>query len=387
MRKGFIALAGSIIIASSHLQAGFLDGLLSGKSTTGETGGIPGLAGFPLGLSLSCDQNFGLDQLLGKAGICGIADKLGGLLGKIDLMGCSIIPGFGTGQSGGGCYEKGLADMCKKLTSGKLDDVMSPVKNILASTKELGITKGDAFKDEKCGTEGETKYPSGETDASIARKTGIVEMTKRFGSPFSTEILQLRDCMKTDGDKCLKDGEVKLPKDALEVEKQIAEASSQIAAAGKSYVWDTKVAERNLQKKANLCLKLPTPEETKACVEKLMKGEDGPDALQKKALADLELAEAAELLTVKKATRCSSRYIYTDKESVKRLPIAVIPDYIDGVARQNAADTVFLALWKENLATKKGMVKILYKKMEQNVRPYDRRETRALLRHQLGLKD
>jgi len=349
MKKILIAIP----LLASLAAGGFLQSL-------GGFGSNASAMGFDLGKpSLQCDQDFGLDQLLGKMGICGIADKLTGFLDKIGISGCSL-----GAMKSNKCYNTGLKGMCEDMVKKRLNGVMSPLRDAISSTLELETTKGDAFREKGCAKDsGKTTYPSGETDESIKEKTDIGTMTRRYGTPFTAKIDLTRTCMQTEGEKCLEPGYMKLPKNALEVEKHISEASTQIAASDKSYTWDILVAERALQKQMTQCLKLPTVKATKACEDKLMKGENGPTKLEKKALAELELSAAAELKAVKMATMGDLYYIYKDKKSVERLPLNVIPDYIDGVARQNAADTVFLSLWKENLATKKALIRILFKKM------------------------
>lgn len=298
--------------------------------------------------------------------LCGAADGFSQALGNnFSFGGCSL-------QVGGdaSCYLNSLKNACGSTESM----VMDPLKSAVNSFSEFQLLKGSGFKSSNlCGDEpkfADTRYPSGMTQREIYEETDWPVMAKKNYSPFSADIDTARDCMKTSGEKCLDTNAMTLPANSLEVEKKIMEAAHSVAQADQSSSANMASVEAETRKKLDACKILPAAAQ-EPC-EKVVKGGDSsPEAFATKEIAKLELASSVELSLIKKASRGDTYYVYKDKKFIKKLPKELRGEYADGVARQNAADTLIMSLYAELVALKKEAIRANYAGAEVAATPYD----------------
>ncbi|MBD3822920.1 MAG: hypothetical protein IE916_00225 [Epsilonproteobacteria bacterium] len=344
-RIGVTLLVSSAVFASPFSVATTsTDGLVSTNSS----------------VSLSCDFN-----IPEADDICGAVSSIEQLLnGNFSIGGCNIST-----TSNSDFFD----DLKKRCTEALGDDkkgVMSPLNPITTSSNEYKLIKGSKGKDCKGGKElKDIKHPSGLTNEEIEKKTPIEEMGNRYGI-FSSSIDDVRDCMKMHGEKCKEPGYMKLPEDSVETEKQIVEAAQHIAVSDESVAANLASVEAEYQKKLAEC----NDKEDKAkddCKQEVEYGKESIGSIAKKQVSKIEIASAAEFKTMNKAARGSTYYVYKDSESMDKMPEEVANEYSDGVARQNAADILIDALYKETVNLKKNSIMLGYGKVEAVSSAYD----------------
>jgi hypothetical protein len=91
-----------------------------------------------------------------------------------------------------------------------------------------------------------------------------------------------------------------------------------------------------------------------------MQGDASPSALIQKEIARIEIASAMELKIINKATRGDTYYVFKSKEDIKIIPLDERMEYMDGVRRQNVADTLIRSLYKEVIDIKKEAIAASY---------------------------
>ena len=312
-------------------------------------------------------SNGGLFSFLNMGNnICSAANGFGQALGNnMSFGGCSLQIGGDTS-----CYLNSLRNAC----GGAASMVMDPLRSAVNSFSEFQLLQGSGFKSSNmCGEEpryADTRYPSGLTQKEIYEETDYEIMAKKNYGPFSADIDTARECMKINGKKCLEPNAMTLPANSLEVEKKIMEAAHSIAQSDQSSSANMASLEADTRKKLDACKMLPTGAQ-EACEKGVKDSESSPEAYATKEVAKLELASSVELNLIKKASRGDTYYVYKDKEFIKKLPKELQAEYADGVARQNAADTLIMSLYAELITLKKEAIRANYASAEVAATPYD----------------
>lgn len=326
------------------------------------------LVAFDFGdFNLDLDQNIDgcLDGIKfnGADSICGAVNNFDSVLnGKFNVGGCSI--GFGISAD---CFSNGLNNRCQGLINS---NIYHPMNGVITSSNKFDFLKGEAFQKDDCRKRKDVKnhrYPSGETDESIAQKTSMRQMARSYGF-FSSQIDNVRDCMKVSGEKCLEPDYQKLPENSIETQKNIDEAAQNIAVADETISSNIATVQAEISQKVKAC---KGTENEADCITKITSDEASPQALATKEIAKVEMASALELEVMEKAARGSSYYVFRDKESIEALPIEVRIEYADGVRRQNAADTLIRSLYKEITDIKKDSINASYGSITVQSSVYD----------------
>ena len=307
-----------------------------------------------------------------KPDICGATNEITNFLGdklSFSIGGCSI--GLEADQSS---FMNDINEACKAATEG-LEDlenrIISPMDAMITSSTQYSFIKG--AKGEDCGDGsnfGEVENPSGMTNDEIYEATDIKTMASKNGL-FSSATDDLRDCMKMSGEeKCNEDGFIKLPETSLDTEKEIAKASNYVSQADESVAPNISSVETELYAKKAECDKKEYAQAVE-CREKLQYGNDSLDSQAKKKITKIEMVTASNFSLLQKASRGDTYYVFKDSDSMDRLPKAVAEKYSDGVARQNAADTLIAGFYKENTNLKKNNITLIYGKAQIMSEPYN----------------
>jgi len=310
--------------------------------------------------------------------ICSGVSKMRKTFSKdLSIGGCTLSFGVDTG-----CYVDALSSKCEAMQKQATGGKISQASTILSgSSLNFKIIKGAAFKNSSCKPIDVNlmKFQSGMTEGDIKKHTDIEKMSKKYGL-FSSSIDMVRDCMKTDGNACMEDGYLKLPKTSLDVKKDIADTVSIVSGADTPIANTIAFTQGELSKSLAEC---SGKKDEVACRDKILDSEKSPDAYSKKAIAKIELASSAELTLMERASRGDQYYIYRDPSDIKKLPIEVRDTYMSGVARQNAAEVLTKSLYTEIVSLKKSAVNISYEKAKLMAELYDKDKSLEILRNVL----
>jgi len=291
------------------------------------------------------------------SGMCGATEGLTKAMKKdFSVGGCSISAG-----GSNSCFTNGLSSLCNNAANSA---VQTPSNLIAGASNKFNSLKGDGFPSDPCKKLkfGETKYPSGKTQDQIYEDTSIEKMSGKTGI-FSSRIDDIRDCMKINGDKCLEEGYMKLPATSLDTQKEVIKSASFCASADAPCADTMASLAAETSKKLKEC-DSKNGEAQEECKDKVLSGSTCPAAKKKKALARIELASAGELNIMQKSARGTSYYVYKDQASIDKLPREVRGEYSDGVARQNAADTLIASYYNQIVKLKKDAVTSDYERAE-----------------------
>jgi len=307
---------------------------------------------------------FGLTKFADTNSICeavGSFEKI--YNGNFQLGGCSISYG---GEANADCFIEGLSSLCKSTIDS---EIISPAMLAVSSVSEFEFLKGDAFKKSACAerfdTSGE-EFPSGMTESSLYEKSDM-SSTLNLGM-FSSKVEDLRDCMKVSGEKCLEDDYGKLPKDTIATEKEILKSAEAIAVA------DETISSRVLTLQAEVSKKVKDCNRSKDCIDEVLNNEYSPKALLQKEIARIEMASSVELITMNKASRGDTYYVHKSSKDIETLPAEDRVDYGDGVSRQNSADVLINALFKELVDLKKESISASYNSIDITTASYQSQE-------------